>query len=68
MKISVSGKTDRGKKMRIYRREHVAHLWYVTPGAQTLEVYRLEGSRYLLVDTFEASAHVGAEPFEVMET
>jgi Uma2 family endonuclease len=60
-------RVDRGKKMRIYRREGVRHLWYVTPVAQTLEVYRLEGGKYVLVDTYEADARVAAEPFEALE-
>ncbi|WP_394821992.1 Uma2 family endonuclease [Pendulispora albinea] len=57
---------DRGKKMRIYRREGVGHAWLVNPEAQTLEVYRLERERWYFVDTYEGDDEVHAEPFEAM--
>jgi Uma2 family endonuclease len=59
--------TDRIKKMRIYRREGVAHVWLIHPIARTLEVYRLEGGRWVQLDTFEEDAVVRAEPFEAVE-
>ncbi len=58
---------DRGRKMRIYRREAVAHVWLVDPSLQTLEVYRLENGRYSLLDTYEGDAAVRAEPFDAVE-
>lgn len=58
---------DRGKKMRIYRREGVGHAWLINPVAQTLEVYRLEGGRWVLLDTLEGDAPVRAEPFDAIE-
>jgi Uma2 family endonuclease len=58
---------DRSKKMRIYRREGVGHLWLLTPLLQTLEVYRLEGAHWVLLETYEGEAKVRAEPFEAME-
>lgn len=59
--------TDRGKKLRIYRREAVPHVWLVNPISRTLEVYRLEGGRYALLDTYEDAETVRAEPFEAFE-
>jgi Uma2 family endonuclease len=59
--------TDRGKKMRIYRREGVGHAWLINPVTQTLEVYRLEAGRWMLLDTFEGDAVVRAEPFDAIE-
>lgn len=59
--------TDRGAKMRIYRREGVGHVWLVNPALRTLEVWRLAGDLYSLVDTFEGVAAVRAEPFEAVE-
>lgn len=59
--------TDRIKKMRIYRREGVGHVWLLHPIARTLEVYRLEGGRWVQLDTFEEDAVVRAEPFEAVE-
>lgn len=58
---------DRGRKRRIYRREGVGFLWFCDPRNQTLEVYRLEGGRWVELDTFEGSAKVRAEPFEAIE-
>ena len=58
---------DRGKKMRIYRRESVGNVWLINPVTRTLEVYRLEGQRWILLDTFEDDAVVRAEPFDAIE-
>jgi Uma2 family endonuclease len=58
---------DRGAKRRIYRREGVGHLWLCDPRIRTLEVYRLEGGRWLELDTYEGDAKVRAEPFEEIE-
>lgn len=59
--------TDRGKKMRIYRREGIGHAWLINPVTQTLEVYRLEAGRWILLDTFEGNAVIRAEPFDAIE-
>jgi Uma2 family endonuclease len=63
-----TGTIDRGRKMQIYARERIPHLWIVDPIARTLEVYRLAESGHWIV----ASTHVGdetarAEPFEEVE-
>jgi Uma2 family endonuclease len=58
---------DRGKKMRIYRREAVQHAWLIDPIERILEVYRREGAHWMLLDTFEEDAVVRAEPFEAIE-
>lgn len=58
---------DRGKKMRIYRREGVRHLWLLSPMLQTLEVYRLEDKRWVLLETYEGDDVVRAEPFDAIE-
>lgn len=60
-------RTDRTKKMRIYRRERVGHVWLVSPPNQTLEVYALEGDRYSLLDTHEGDARVRVPPFDAIE-
>jgi Uma2 family endonuclease len=59
--------TDRVRKMRIYAREAVGHLWLVEPLAQTLEVYRLEGGRWVVASTHTGSERVHAEPFNAVE-
>lgn len=58
---------DRTKKMRVYRREGVGHLWLLDPALRTLEVFRLGDALYALVDTFEGDAVVHAEPFDAIE-
>jgi Uma2 family endonuclease len=61
---------DRKRKMRIYAREGVPHVWLVNPTAQVLEVYRLErGERYLVIpySQSEDEKKVRAEPFEQVE-
>lgn len=58
---------DRGKKMRIYRREGVCHVWLLSPTLETLEVYRLDAGKWTLVETFEGDATVRAEPFDAIE-
>ena len=58
---------SRGLEMRVFRRERVGHVWRVAPAYHTLEVYRMEGDRYVLVDTWEGDARVRAEPFEAVE-
>jgi len=37
------------------------------PLAQTLEVYKQEAGRWLLLDTLKADARVRAEPFDAVE-
>jgi Uma2 family endonuclease len=58
---------DRGRKMRIYRREGVQHLWFVDPRDRVLEVWRVVDGRWREVDTFEGEGRVRAEPFEAIE-
>jgi Uma2 family endonuclease len=55
-----TGALDRGRKMRVYARESVGHLWIVDPLAHTVEVYRLEHGRWVV-----AATHAGAEPVRV---
>ncbi len=58
---------DKGPKMRIYAREGVRHLWHVDPLARTLDVFRLQGGDWLLVQSFAGEERVRAEPFEAIE-
>jgi Uma2 family endonuclease len=58
---------DRVRKMPIYAREQVSHLWLVDPLMHTLEVYRLEGQRWVVVSTHGGAEGVRAEPFAAIE-
>lgn len=62
-----TGRNDRVRKMPIYAREHVGHVWLVDPLVRTLEVYRLEGQRWVVVSTHGGEESVRAEPFEAIE-
>ena len=46
-----TARVDRPRKMPVYARERVSHLWIVHPGLQTLEVYRLEGQRWMVASS-----------------
>ncbi len=63
-----TGRVDRSRKMRIYARAGVGHLWLVDPDARTLEVYRrnAEGD-WIVVENFGDDDVVQAEPFASIE-
>lgn len=62
-----TARLDRGPKREVYAREHVPYLWFVDPDAKTLEVLRLDGATYRVIQTFADDALVRAEPFEATE-
>jgi hypothetical protein len=45
----------------------VSHLWLVDPLQQTLEVFQLEGRRWVLISTHGGAESVRAEPFAALE-
>ena len=63
-----TARLDRARKLPVYAREGVAHLWLVDPLVRTLEVFRLEQGRWVLLAVHGASADpVRAEPFDAVE-
>jgi len=62
-----TGILDRRRKMPIYAREGVSHLWIVDPILRTLEVYRLEAGRWVVASTHGGDDLVRAEPFAAVE-
>ena len=64
---SSTGRIDRSRKMRIYAREGVSHLWFVDPLARTLEIYRLEAGRWIVASTHGGDESVRAEPFDAVQ-
>ncbi len=58
---------DRVRKMRIYARERVGHVWLVDPLERTLEVFRLTEAGYLEAGAYSAQERVRAEPFDAVE-
>ena len=61
-----TGALDRRRKMPIYTREQIPHLWLVDPLARTLEVYRIDAGRWVVVGTFGGAEHVHAEPVDAV--
>ena len=55
---------DRTRKLPIYARERVGHVWLVDPALKTLEALRLDGSGYRILSAWHGDAIVQAEPFE----
>jgi Uma2 family endonuclease len=62
-----TARLDRARKMTVYAREGVAHLWLLDRGPRTLEVYRLVGDRWTLMATHSGADRVRVEPFEAVE-
>ncbi|MEM6531602.1 MAG: Uma2 family endonuclease [Myxococcota bacterium] len=58
---------DRSRKLPLYAANGVPYVWIVQPTSETLEVLRLEGTSYLVVDVFAADSVVRAEPFGEIE-
>jgi hypothetical protein len=53
--------------MPVYARERVEHIWLVDPLQRTLEVYRLEGQRWMVVSTHGGEESIHAEPFAALK-
>jgi len=65
--LSASTETiDRGKKLRIYARNGVAHCWLVDPTRQALEVLSLESGSWALLGRHEGQEYVRAVPFDAI--
>lgn len=57
---------DRAQKLPLYARESVRHVWLVDPLQRTLDVLRLQEGRYSIIDVYEGSAVIRAEPFDAI--
>jgi Uma2 family endonuclease len=58
---------DRIKKMPVYGRFEVQYIWLLDPVDRTLEVYRLESSRWVAIGLYGEHDRVRAEPFAEVE-
>ncbi len=58
---------DRARKLPLYARESVHHVWLVDPLQRTLEVLRRDGPAWLIVAVHEGNVKVRAEPFDAIE-
>jgi len=63
-----TARIDRSRKMRVYAREGIAHLWLVEPLLRTVEVYRLGGGGlWTVAGAWGADEKVCLEPFAAIE-
>ncbi len=62
-----SGRLDRVRKMPVYARAGVGHAWLVDPIARTLEVLRLDGSRWIVDASYAGDAPVRVVPFDAVD-
>lgn len=58
---------DRSRKLPLYARLGVPHLWLLDASLETLEVYRLESGHWVLLATHAGDDVVRAEPFDSIE-
>ena len=58
---------DRVKKLPIYAREKVNHVWLIEPVAKTLEVYLRNNVQWILLNSFAGDDKIRAAPFEAIE-
>jgi len=58
---------DKIKKMPLYARHGVRHLWLIDPLQKTLDVYRLESGKWLTLGVHGENEKVRAEPFQEVE-
>ncbi len=58
---------DRTRKLAIYARERVRHVWLVDPLARTLEVLALDGDRWIVAENHGGEDVIRAAPFAAIE-
>lgn len=54
-------------KLPIYARAELGYLWLLDPDLRTLEVYGLESSRWVLLESQRDDARVSPPPFGAVE-
>jgi len=62
-----TAQVDRAEKMPIYARHQVLHAWLIDPIVKTLEVFRFEPGRWIVLGVYAGSCKVRAEPFPEVE-
>ena len=58
---------DRTKKLRVYAKSGVPHVWLIDPSARTIEVFGLVGDLYTLRTVAGESPRARLEPFDAIE-
>jgi Uma2 family endonuclease len=62
-----TAKLDRTRKLAIYARERVPHVWFVDPLLRTLEVLEQEGDVWRILAVHQDAERVRARPFDAIE-
>ncbi len=62
-----TARSDRTEKLPLYARHGVRQVWLLDALVQTLEVYRLDAGRWVLVGSYGGDAKVRADPFDAVE-
>ena len=62
-----TARLDRVKKLDVYARERVVHVWLLDPGTRILEVLALEEGRWVIHATFGQDEPARAVPFDAIE-
>ncbi len=60
-------RTDKVKKMPVYAHHGVGHIWLIDPVVMTLDAFRLESGKWVLLGSFAENDNVRAEPFHEIE-
>ncbi len=58
---------DRGKKLEVYQREQVKHVWIIEPLDRFLEVLELDGPTYRIVQRVSGEGPARIVPFDAIE-
>lgn len=62
-----TARVDKLKKMPKYAKFEVQYIWLIDPILMTLEVFKLESGRWVLLGVFGEDEKVRIEPFEAVE-
>jgi Uma2 family endonuclease len=60
-------RSERMKKMPIFAREKVVHVWLADPEERSIEVFRHASAGFTLVGTYGGDEPIRAEPFDAVE-
>ena len=60
-------RNDKVRKMPVYARYGVGHIWLIDPAAMTMDAFRLESGRWSLLASFSENDKVRVEPFLEIE-
>jgi len=62
-----TARVDLERKLPLYARERVQHVWLINPQLRALEIFRLDEGAWTLTGAFSGDALVRAEPFDAIE-